>query len=167
LARRTSDAPDHPPAALAGAGLATLAYVVMRRRKRRAGAAAGAWAPPEVAPSVLDAPPPDLAPPAPAPRHSVTRSDWTCAITWHSGMRGANFRALASGPGVDGREIARSVKVDWPPIVPPPAEPDIVQAARRLAHSLVAAGWQPADRGPDWYSQRFVWTRSEEPNALR
>jgi hypothetical protein len=82
-------------------------------------------------------------------------------------MRGANFRALASGPGVSEREIARSVKVDWPPIVPPPAEPDIVQAARGLARSLVAAGWQPADRGPDWYSQRFVWTQSKEPSALR
>jgi hypothetical protein len=88
-------------------------------------------------------------------------------ITWHSGMRGANFRAMAFGPGVRGREIARSVKVDWPPIVPPPAEPAIVQAARGLARSLVAAGWQPADRGPDWYSQRFVWTGSEEPSALR
>lgn len=105
--------------------------------------------------------------PAPPPRSTVTRSDWTCAITWRSGMRGASFRAMAFGPGVRGREIARSVKVDWPPIVPPPAEPELVQAARSLARSLVAAGWEPADRGPDWYSQRFVWTRSEEPSALR
>jgi hypothetical protein len=104
--------------------------------------------------------------PAAPLRPAVAHSDWTCAITWHSGMRGANFRALASGPGVREREIARSVKVDWPPIVPPPAEPDIVRAARGLARSLVAAGWQPADRGPDWYSQRFVWTRTDEPSAL-
>jgi hypothetical protein len=110
---------------------------------------------------------PRRARPAAPLRPAVTRSDWTCAITWHSGMRGANFRALASGPGVREREIARSVKVDWPPIVPPPAEPDIVRAARGLARSLVAAGWQPADRGPDWYSQRFVWTRTDEPSALR
>jgi hypothetical protein len=82
-------------------------------------------------------------------------------------MRGASFRAMAFGPEVRGREIARSVKVDWPPIVPPPAEPDIVQAARGLARSLVAAGWQPAERGPDWYSQRFVWARSGEPRPLR
>jgi hypothetical protein len=114
------------------------------------------------------------APRDPAPRDpdaaaqpTVIRSDWTCAITWHSGMRGANFRAVAVGPGGRGQEIARSVKVDWPPIVPPPAEPDLVQAARGLARSLVAAGWQPADRGPDWYSQRFVWTREDEPGALR
>jgi len=105
--------------------------------------------------------------PATRRRPAVTRSDWTCAITWHSGVRGANFRALASGPGVREREIARSVKVDWPPIVPPPADPDIVRAARGLARSLVAAGWQPSDRGPDWYSQRFVWTRSDEPSPLR
>src|SRR5262245_27563030 len=156
------------------------------RRRRRVWATAGAWAPPEVAPLEEANPspaPPEVAPPGPAapapeppgptpdaatpPRPTVLRTDWTCSITWHSGMRGANFRALASGPGVREREIARSVKVDWPPIVPPPAEPDIVQAARGLARSLVAAGWQPADRGPDWYSQRFVWTRSEEPSALR
>jgi hypothetical protein len=154
-----------------------LALVVMRQRRRRA----GAWAPPEVA--SLEEAPPSPVPPEAAPsvhhaaeqvsdlvapaRPALTRSDWTCAITWHSGMRGANFRAVACRPGVRGREIARSVKVDWPPIVPPAAEPDIVQAARGLARSLVAAGWQPADRGPDWYSQRFVWTRSEEPISLR
>jgi hypothetical protein len=172
LARRISPAHAQPSAALAGAGFATLALVVMRERRRRAGAAAGSWAPPEVAPLEEAHPspaPPEVAPsgPASAERPTVTRSDWTCAITWHSGMRGATFRAMASGPGVRGREIGRSVKVDWPPIVPPPAEPDIVQAARGLARSLVAAGWQPAERGPDWYSQRFVWTRSEEPSALR
>jgi hypothetical protein len=185
LARRTSTAHAPASASLAGAGFATLALVVMRRRWRRAGVAAGEWEPPEVAP--LEEAPPSPAPPEVAPsvrapaepassvssdlvalaRPALTRSDWTCAITWHSGMRGASFRAMAFGPGVPGREIARSVKVDWPPIVPPPAEPDIVQAARSLARSLVAAGWQPADRGPDWYSQRFVWTRSEEPIALR
>jgi hypothetical protein len=162
---------------LAGAGLATLALVVMEMRKRRAGASAGALAPsaaapleetrpspapPEEAPSLPTTP--EVAPPA---RPTVVRADWTCTITWHSRMRGATFRALASGPGVQGREIARSVKVDWPPIVPPAAEPDIVQAARGLARSLVAAGWQPADRGPDWYSQNFVWPRADEPSALR
>jgi hypothetical protein len=151
---------------VAGAGLATLALVVMRRRRRRA----GAWAPPEVAP--LEEAHPSPAPPEVAPSvlevaPPPVTSDWTCAITWHSGMRGANFRAMAFGPGVQGREIARSVKVDWPPIMPPPAEPDIVQAARGLARSLVAAGWRPADRGSDWYSQRFVWMHSDEPIALR
>jgi hypothetical protein len=113
-------------------------------------------------------PPEPATPDAVAPASpTVLRSDWTCTITWHSGMRGASFRAMAFGPEVRGREIARSVKVDWPPIVPPPAEPDIVQAARGLARSLVAAGWQPAERGPDWYSQRFVWARSGEPRPLR
>jgi hypothetical protein len=55
-------------------------------------------------------------------------------------------------------------------VAPPPIACDwtcIVRAARGLARSLVAAGWQPADRGPDWYSQRFVWARSDEPISLR
>lgn len=179
MARRTSAAHPQTSASLAGAGFSTFAVVVMQRRKRRAGAAAAASAPPEVAalkaapasPAALGAAPSDVVPPSPVPplpevAPARGTPHWTCAITWHFGMRGANFRAMAFGPGVQGREIARSVKVDWPPIVPPAAEPDIVQAARGLARSLVAAGWRPADRGRDWYAQRFVWTRTEEPHSL-
>jgi hypothetical protein len=104
--------------------------------------------------------------PAPAgqsPRASVAA---TCEIRWRGGIVGPHFRAIMKVTGESGTQvIARSPKVDWPPILPPTPEPQVVEAARELARDLVAAGWRPEGHGPEWYAQRFAWSGARAPRS--
>jgi hypothetical protein len=91
----------------------------------------------------------------------------TCEIRWRGGIVGPHFRAVMTVPGESGSHlIARSEKVDWPPILPPTPEPRVLEAARALARELVAAGWRPEGRGTEWYSQRFAWTGAQAPQPV-
>ena len=44
--------------------------------------------------------------------------------------------------------------------------PEFVEPVRALAGALADAGWQAAERGDDWYAERFLWTRPEAPETL-
>jgi hypothetical protein len=132
-----------------------------------------ARAPPVPAWPAVEAPPP-LPPPRGAPGRSrpkpvpIPDDAWSCSIAWRGGPGGARFRALARPPGAEGRrlQIARSVKLDWPPFLPPTPAPELVAPARALIAALIEAGWRPTDRGEMWYSQRFFWPGSEAPEPL-
>jgi hypothetical protein len=52
--------------------------------------------------------------------------------------------------------IARSEALDWPPI-DSDAVRALVEAADALTEALVAAGWNPVERGNAWYERRFEW----------
>jgi hypothetical protein len=107
-------------------------------------------------------PAPAAAKPPPGPRPGAT-----CEIRWRGGIVGPHFRAVMEVPGESGTQlIARSEKVDWPPILPPTPEPQLVDAARALARDLVEAGWRPEGHGPEWYSQRFAWSGARTPQPL-
>jgi hypothetical protein len=118
-----------------GAGLFAIGLLIGSRRRARA-------------------PAPKAPAPPPGPRPGAT-----CEIRWRGGIVGPHFRAVMTVPGEDeGRLVARSPKVEWPPVLPPTPEPQVVEAARALARDLVAAGWTPNGHGAEWYSQRFAWT---------
>jgi hypothetical protein len=107
--------------------------------------------------------------PAPAAAQSPSgpHPGATCEIRWRGGIVGPHFRAVMTVPGEPGsRLIARSPMIDWPPILPPAPEPQMVEAARALARALVAAGWRPEGRGDEWYSQRFAWSGARAPQPL-
>ena len=148
-------------AAVFGIGL-ILGMGRLRRRRPATGESPAA----EPAAPISPAPPP-------APRFRPKRTPipvdaWRCYIAWRAGPRGARFRALAQPPGAAGKrlQIACSVRVDWPPYLPPTPEPELLTPARALAGALVEAGWRPTDCGTSWYSQRFVWPGSEAPEPL-
>jgi hypothetical protein len=108
-------------------------------------------------------------PPAPAAAESPPgpRAGATCEIRWRGGIVGPHFRAVMTVPGESGaQQIARSPRVDWPPILPPTPEPQVVEAARALARELVDAGWQPEGHGDEWYSQRFAWSGAQAPQPI-
>jgi hypothetical protein len=91
---------------------------------------------------------------------------WACEIVWSATLFGAGFHAKAAAPGQQAFVIARSPKVDHPPLVPPKPDPDLMAAARTLVRALRDAGWQPVSRGDRWYAQRFVWAGEQDPQPL-
>jgi hypothetical protein len=84
---------------------------------------------------------------------------WRCEIRWDASRRDARFRAVAAPPGDGdgGRRVGESAPVSSP------FTGD--GAVRGLEHALLQAGWERAGRGPEWYSQRFVWPGEGEPPA--
>jgi hypothetical protein len=94
------------------------------------------------------------------------RTKWTCELAWSANLLRAGFRAQACAPGARPVEVARSRKVNWPPLIPPTPQADVVAAARSVAKALVEAGWTPTSKGSDWYAQRFAWTRDDAPPTL-
>jgi hypothetical protein len=91
---------------------------------------------------------------------------WTCELAWSANLRRAAFRVEATAPGETTVEVARSRKLNWPPLMPPTPQADIVAAARSVAKALVEAGWTPTSKGSDWYAQRFAWARDGSPPPL-
>jgi hypothetical protein len=169
---------------LIGAAFAVGLFIGARRRRvPESGSRSAPAAPPPVeaahvaaAAPVATSPPPPAAPPEPPaprtrrfrPRRPIPDGAWSCDITWRNGLRGPQFRAIARVPGTEGRrtQIARSPTIDWPPILPATADPELVRYVRALVGALMQAGWQATDRGEPWYSQRFVWEGSEAPEPL-
>jgi hypothetical protein len=97
---------------------------------------------------------------------AIAAAQWTCELTWSANLRSAGFHAKATAPGERAREAARSGKLNYPPLVPPAAEQDLILPARAVAKALVGAGWTPTTRGDHWYSQRFAWTHDGTPPEL-
>ena len=90
---------------------------------------------------------------------------WRCEIKWSAGYIVSSFKATAYPPDRKrGRTVGESARFKWMIMGPPdPHDPETVAELRRLASALVAAGWEPAGRGADWYSGRYVWRGSEPP----
>ena len=63
-----------------------------------------------------------------------------------------------AGPGIPQKAIKWLLMTD-----PPPGWPDYAAEVRRLADRLTAAGWKPAQRGPQWHELRFVWDGADPP----
>jgi hypothetical protein len=105
-------------------------------------------------------------PPRPLPPTSQVKSGWSCEIVWKAGVRGAGFHAYATASGERKQlVVASSPKLEWPPLVPPSANDELVAAAHGLEHALIQAGWTPAGRGTAWYARRFAWTGDAAPVA--
>ncbi len=90
---------------------------------------------------------------------------WRCEIKWHGGYRRSSFRAVMYGPARRrGSTLGRSDTFEWLMMGDPePRDERQVTEVRRLAERLRAAGWEPAGRGPRWYSLRFAWPHEEPP----
>jgi len=93
------------------------------------------------------------------------RELWRCEIAWDAGWSESSFEAVVYRPnGRRGRAIGASSPAKHLLMGQPDgSEPEIQQAIEHLAGALVAAGWSPAGRGLNWYSQRFVWRRAGAP----
>jgi hypothetical protein len=105
----------------------------------------------------------------PTPRREVpvpAGTKWTCELAWSASLRRAGFHVQATAPGEGPVEIARSRRVNWPPLMPPAPQADVVAAARSVAKALVEAGWTPTSRGADWYAQQFAWARDGSPPTI-
>jgi hypothetical protein len=125
------------------------------------------WRPP--APAVQAVPEP-----APPPRSGrFTRPAWPegteelprCEIEWHAGYVNSRFEAVVHRPNRRrGRAVGASGAFKWLLMgEPDSASPEHRTELRGLASALEAAGWEPAGRGADWYAERFVWRREDEP----
>jgi hypothetical protein len=117
---------------------------------------------------------------SPAPVASVPRSGrfkrqtewpagsellWRCEIKWHAGYANSDFRAVAHGPKRHRSvTLGHSETFKWL-LKGDPAASDarFLGQVRLLADRLIAAGWEPAGRGPGWYELRFVWRRDGAP----
>jgi hypothetical protein len=94
-----------------------------------------------------------------------TEAAWRCEITWRSGYRASEFRALATAPGARRRKLVTS-SPPFTNLIKDPADvprPELTSAVRDLAIALEAEGWTPVPPGGRWYSRRFVWTRAGAP----
>ena len=105
-------------------------------------------------------------PPRPLPATPGLDSGWTCEIVWKAGLRGAGFHAHATASGERKHlVVARSPKLEWPPLLPPSPDDELVAAADGVERALIASGWKPAGRGTAWYARRFAWTSDAPPVA--
>jgi hypothetical protein len=105
-------------------------------------------------------------PDAPQQLGTVAPTGWRCEITWRARLRAASFRATAVAPGEKPRLIAESAPLQWPPLLPPAPEPEIVDAARAVQQALIDGGWTPLDVRRAWYACRFDWPHAEAPGML-
>ena len=126
-----------------GLGLAAAAVPELRRRRRPA-----ATPPPE----------PEAARPRGAIAPPNPHRAWTAVIEWHE----TRFRVTTRPPGEDGRVLAESGPLAWPP-ADPAAVQALSEAAQRLEAGLLSAGWRSLPPGREWYAKRFAW----EPAGAR
>ncbi len=80
---------------------------------------------------------------------------WRCEIRWDAASTHARFRAVALAPDGGDRTVGHSASVSSP------FTGD--EAVSSLERALLAAGWERAGRGAEWYAQRFVWRGDGAP----
>ena len=125
--------------------------------------------------------PATTAAPAPAPAERRARTgrfarstDWPadaadlhrCEIAWEVGYLKSHFRAMVFEPGSRrGRAASSSRPFKGYLAGAREADPETLRAeVERLAETMTAAGWEPAGRGAQWFSLRFVWRGDEAPD---
>ena len=81
------------------------------------------------------------------------RKPVTCEISWSPGGRGGAFRATVIAAGDKPRLVAESRPFEGrPPELP---EEDAPRRRPRQCQDLVSEGWEPYDRGRDWWAMRL------------
>ncbi len=93
---------------------------------------------------------------------------WRCEITWQSGYRRSEFRALVRPPGSRKRTVL-ATSPQFRNLIKDPADtprPELAEAVRALMHTLVEQGWKPVRPGGRWYNRRFVWPGEGPPPGL-
>ncbi|MEP6689182.1 MAG: hypothetical protein ABJC36_12610, partial [Gemmatimonadales bacterium] len=111
-------------------------------------------------------PPAELFAPAP-PWPDDSKQLWRCEIKWDAGWIDSRFQAVGYRPGARrGRAIGASAPIKGLLMGQPQADrPEHRGAFHDLAWALETAGWEPAGRGSDWYSERFWWRREDDPRG--
>ena len=98
-------------------------------------------------------------------RRPRSRESVTCEISWSPGGHGGAFRATVFAAGDKPRLVAESRPLEGrPPVLPDAAARSYDAYAR-----LVSQGWEPFDRGRDWWAVRLRRIPSAGPpsGALR
>jgi hypothetical protein len=97
-----------------------------------------------------------------------TEAAWRCEITWQSGYRRSEFRALVRPPGSrKGTVVATSQ--EFRNLMKDPADtprPELANAVRELMKALLDQGWTQVAPGGRWFNRRFVWTGSGAPPGV-
>jgi hypothetical protein len=97
-----------------------------------------------------------------------TESAWRVEITWQSGYRRSEFRALAKAPGArKGTVIATSR--EFRNLLKDPADaprPELASGVRELMNALIEQGWTQVPPGPRWFNRRFVWKGPGSPPGV-
>jgi hypothetical protein len=90
---------------------------------------------------------------------------WRCEIKWQPGYVNSRFAAVTSEPeGRRGVTVGRSEALKWLFMADPsPRAPEQREEVMRMDERLLAAGWEPAGRGRDWYGLRYVWRHDGPP----
>ncbi len=97
-----------------------------------------------------------------------TESAWRCEITWQSGYRRSEFRALAKAPGAKERTVV-ATSVEFRNLMKDPADtprPELASAVREVMDALLEQGWTQVPPGGRWFNRRFVWTRDGRPPGV-
>jgi hypothetical protein len=92
-----------------------------------------------------------------AVRHVVRRTarPVICEITWSPGDEGDAFLATAQLDGTQEWVVAKSPRFDRRSPEPPEDDAASHEAYDHLLRALYAAGWQPYERGRQWWEMRL------------
>lgn len=102
-------------------------------------------------------------------RRRRSREPVTCEISWSRGGHGGAFRATVFAAGDKPRLVAESRPLEGQPPVLPDEGARSHDAYAELVGNLVSQGWEPFDRGRDWWAVRLRRIPSAGPpsGALR
>ena len=92
---------------------------------------------------------------------------WRCEIRWRAGYVNSRFAVVARKPGRRATTTVSSSKTFKWLIMgdPDPPSPEFRNAVESLDEQIMAAGWEPAGFGRDWWELRYVW-RGDGPPPL-
>jgi hypothetical protein len=98
-----------------------------------------------------------------------SREPVTCEISWSQGGHGGAFRATVFAAGDKPRLVAESRPLKGPPPVLPDEGARSHDAYAELVRNLVSQGWEPFDRGRDWWAAglRRIPSAGSPSGALR
>jgi hypothetical protein len=90
---------------------------------------------------------------------------WRCEIRWRAGYVNSRFAVVARRPGRRGSTTLSSSKTFKWLIMgdPDPPSPEFRTAVEGLDEQIMAAGWEPAGFGRDWWELRYVWRGDGDP----
>ena len=90
-----------------------------------------------------------------------SREPVTCEISWSQGGDGGAFQATVFAAGDKPRLVAESRPLEGRP----PVLPDAAARSYDAYASLVSQGWEPVDRGRDWWAVRLRRGPSAGPRS--
>jgi hypothetical protein len=84
-------------------------------------------------------------------RRRRTSEQLVCEISWTPDERGGAFTAILSGAGDKPRLVAESRRFTRHPTPLPADNATTYDAYSELVDHLVSVGWEPYERGPQWW----------------